>query len=399
MWKRRTRPSHRRRRPRPRPRRPDAAAPAGEPAEFLPLDAERTEQIRADLKRQRVAEEMTRRIAAADEAMFVLNQEIWAEVPSPDDPGSDVTEAEAETLREAARAQIAERMTAYAEERGLTYERLPLLSVPELTGGDYPVAEATNPTEDQFRQARPAYVPLIPYATPLFGGVRIGEAPDRSAMYALWKTDQRLPGRRELTDEGVRENVVAAFRRREAAKLAAERAEALAKLASAEGKTLEEVAAGQTVTGEAGGEPLTVKVTEPWIRLRADRPTDFQTMMLRGVNPTLVENPAGEIGPASREFLDAAFDALAPGEAAAAPAVDPDRWFTLELLSREPTNERLAELYDNFLKNARDDRALYQLAGQEARQATITALVEGLFDRYGIDREEVAALARAREEQ
>ncbi|MFH5802925.1 hypothetical protein [Alienimonas sp. DA493] len=364
------------------------------PEEFLPLNAERTEEIRERLKRDAVSEEMTRRIDAARDFMFLLGEEVWSEVPSPDDPASDVTEEEAEELRTAARETIAERMATYAEENGLTYNRLPFLGLNELIDGDYPVATAEIPGSARTGQPQLAIAPLLGnFQTPLFNDVRVGETPDGSALYAIWKADQRLPAEQELTDEGVREAVVAAFKRQKAAEAAAARADELAEQASAEGVTLQQVVEGQTVTGAEGGAPLEIQETGPFRRLRVNRPTGLEAF-LSGPSPARNPVPTFENGLVSEEFLDAAFDDLAPGEAAGVPGFRPDRSLTVELKSRQPSDEELSTLYENFLEEAAAEPRLYRQAGIEERRVALEAFINGLFEKYGVDRGAIGAMDR-----
>ena len=371
---------------------PPPAPTLEEPPEFLPLDAGRTESIRAELKRASVAAELDRRVAAAQEFMYTIGNEVWAPVPDPREPNVDLSEAEAAKLRVAAREEIGDRMAAYAKENGLTYKRLPFLSYPELVGGDYPVGAAQAPAD---RFARPQLAVDALWAnlqTPLFNDVRVGVAPDGSARFAVWKANQRFAAPQELTDEGVREQVVTAYKRREAAKLAEKRADELAELASADGKTLAQVAEGRTVTGKKGGAPLEVRETGPFARLRIDRPTDMASI-IQGVTGRLALNPVPKVPGASDELRDAAFDTLAPGQAAGVPGADPDRAFAVELLGREPSDERLSELYEAFLQDAATN-PVYGQAGDEARRAAYEAFIEGLFEKYNVDRAAIAPLDR-----
>ncbi|NNJ25345.1 hypothetical protein [Alienimonas chondri] len=399
----------------------EAAPPAPKPEEFLPLDPARREAIRARLKREAVSEEMTRRINAARDAMYVLGEEVWANVPNPEDPTVELSEEEVAELRTEARATIAQRMEAYAKKNGLTYKRLPFLSYPELVEGEEgatddekaddetadgdedeeendvgreSVGAAMAPSENQFQQSGLAIDPLAAnLRSPLFSDVRIGETPGGTALFAIWKADQRFAEEQELTDDGVREQVVEAFKLQKAAEAAAARADVLAKQASEEGKTLKEVVEGQTVTGKKDGTPLKVTETGSFLRLRVNRPSGIQAF-IQGPTPVRNPVPTMENGVASEEFLDAAFDTLEPGEAAGVPGAQPDRSLVVELISREPTDERLSELYETFLQNAREDPRLYQQAGDEVRGAAINAFVTGLFDKYGVDREAIGALSQ-----
>ena len=353
------------------------------PPEFQPLDADRMESLRAELLRAKVTAELERRTTAAADFMYTLGSEVWANVPDPRDPATTQSEEEIEALRDAARAETAKRLKAFAAENGFGYSATPFLAPADLGSEQYPVtraeARAASPTARPELAIGPFFANL---EGPLYQVVRTGVAPDTGDHFAAWKIDQRYSAEQALTDEGVRDAVVAAFKRQKAAELAEARAEALAAKASESGVSLRKAVEGETVTGKPDGEPLEVSETGPFTRLRLERPTGQLAFFQP---PTPRPNPVPTIGSASPDFLEAAFDTLTPGAATAVPAFDPDRSFTIELLAREPSDAALSEMYESFLKDAATNPGLYNSAGDEVAGAAQRAFVEGLFEKYGVD--------------
>ena len=376
----------------------DAAAQEP-PPEFFPLDESRRAAIRERLKRERVDAAVEEKVSAAAEVMYTLGSDVWAEVPVPEDPSVDLSEAELEELREQARQTIAGRLTEYAEENGLEYVSTEFVGVDDVAEDTYPVmlAETGFDTDDPFAQRDLLVARLFgSFTGPLYQVVRTGVRPDSGDGFAVWKTDQRYSAEQELTDPGVREAVVAAYKRRKAVELAQARAEALAAEASEEGKTLADVVAGQSLTGplppdasEAApeeGEPevplaLEVEPTGPFTRLRLNRPTG---PFAQFSPPT--PGPAGVpgVGAVSEEFLDAAFDDLSVGEAAAAEDADGAVVYVLELNDREPDGDQLEDLYEDFLRDAATNPGIYARVNDGAAYDSQRAFIDGLFEKYGV---------------
>ena len=261
----------------------EVAPPAPErepPPEFYPLDAERTESIRQQLKNARVEEETDRRINAALEFMLALGSDVWAELPDPNDPDVTLSEAEIESFRQEARKRIAAEMRGYAEEHGLTYGETDYVGVEDIRDEDAdPVllAESGSGRADPFAPRELAVASLFENFTgPLYQIVRTGARPETGDRFAVWKTGQRYSAPQELAEPGVREAVVAAFKRQKAAELARARAQELAAAASKEGVTLADAVAGRTATGPAGeddADALEVQPTGPFTRMRLTRPS------------------------------------------------------------------------------------------------------------------------------
>ena len=377
----------------------DAAPPApaaddAPPPEFFPLDEARRAAIRERLKREAVDAAVAEKVGAAAEVMYTLGSDIWAEVPDPADPSVDLTEAQIERARTEARQTIAGEMDDYAKANGLEYVSTEFVGVRDIEEDTYPVmlAEAGFDADDPFAQRELLVAPLFGnFAGPLYQVVRTGSRPDTGDGFAVWKTDQRYAAEQELTEPGVREAVVAAFKRREAAKLARERAEALAKVASQPDKTLGDAVAGQTAVGKAPAEAaadgadvpqlLEVEPTGPFTRLRLNRQTGAFGQPLPPV-PGPASVPG--VGSASDEFLDAAFGSLTVGRAAAAANADGDVVYVLELNDRTPDGEGLEDLYEDFLRDAATNPGLYARVNDRANYDSQRAFIDGLFEKYGV---------------
>ena len=371
-----------------------AAADAPPPPEFFPLDEARRASIRERLKRERVDAAVADKIGAAAEEMYTLGSDVWAEVPDPADPAVDLTEAQIEQARQDARETIAGKMVEYAEANGLEYVSTEFVGVRDIQEDTYPVmlAEAGFDADDPFAQRQLLVAPLFGnFAGPLYQVVRTGARPDTGDGFAVWKTDQRYAAEQELTEPGVRDAVVAAWKREKAAELAKARAEEIAAIASRADKTLGDAIAGQTATGEAPAEAaadgeevpqiLEVRPTGPFTRLRLNRQTGAFGQPLP---PTPGPAAVPGVGSASDEFLDAAFGSLTVGEAAAAANADGDVVYVLELNDRSPDGENLKDLYEDFLRDAATNPGLYARVNDRANYDSQRAFIDGLFEKYGV---------------
>ena len=376
----------------------DAAPPTPDrepPPEFFPLDEARRAGIRERLKQERVDAALAEKIGAAAEFMYVLGGDVWAEVPDPENPEVTLSPEEIETAREEARQVIAGKLAEYAEANDLEYVSTDFVGVSDIGDDTYPVMLAEAGFDaDPFSRRDLLVAPLFGnFDGQLYQPVRTGSRPDTGDGFAVWKTDQRYAAEQELTDPGVREAVVAAYKRREAAKLALERAEELAAEASQEGVTLADAVAGQAAAGPAPavaeGEDvdedapaeLEVEPTGPFPRLRLTRQGGQFGQFLPPV-PAPARVPG--VGDASDEFLDAAFGTLTPGEAAAAANMDGDVVYVLELNDRTPDGEGLKDLYADFLRDAATNPGVYARVNERAAYDSQRAFIDGLFEKYGV---------------
>ena len=156
-----------------------------------------------------------------------------------------------------------DKLKAFGEKLGLKYRVTPLLSAAELrVSEDHPIGGATDPIDEGTRRQQ-----VIGVVDRVFGrGGDSTHTPEvaedqgtknRFAYWAVERSESHVP---KFDESGVREQVLKAWKLKEALPKAEERAKKLAKLAAAGQGSLTEVMAGQTVTGEKDGKELTVLV-------------------------------------------------------------------------------------------------------------------------------------------
>ena len=361
---------------------PKGPAPAVEPPEFRPLEGELLEELRAQLYEEKVRAAVRAKTTAAENAMYSLAGEVWADVPVADAPDESRSEAEIAKVREAARQKILARMKAYAEKNGLAYEVTPFLDIRELAGSKkYAIGRAETTGSNPFGGGTLAIASLFErIGSPPFA---VGTAvdPDTQDRFVFWKVDDREAAVPTLEDEGVRGKVVAAYKKQKARALAEARATALAEMARKSDGPFAEALAGQTVTGKEDGPPL--KILDPgsfrWMRQSAaPNPGLFQ-------QPRAVMGAVPEVGPVDPSFMKSVFNELEPGDVGVAPDAGRNAWYAFELEDRSPDGEQLAEQRPRFLREAAASQGPYAPQAADERFAAQRRWVAELFEKYGVN--------------
>jgi hypothetical protein len=151
-----------------------------------------------------------------------------------------------------------------------------------------------------------------------------------TSRYVCWKIRDVPAHVPELKDPGIREQVVAAWKRLAAQPLAQKRAEELANKARASGgKDFEKALADETVTGASTGPPLVVfesGVFSFWQESSVANPMDRTRQVQLG-------NPSGVASP-GRKFMQVVFEQLADGEIGVALNDDASIYYVVKVLDR-----------------------------------------------------------------
>jgi hypothetical protein len=215
-----------------------------------------------------------------------------------------------------------------------------LASAQQLADPDAPpelqIVGATEPVESEIERADARSVIAM-----VFGdeGRKLyvpNEAQDygMSKRYAFWKIEDvpdRIP---QFSDPGIREAVLAAWKREKARPLAEERAKALAEVVKQSAEGMLQALAGQTVTGAAGAEPLSVRETEQfsWLRQSAAPQLNFMAPP-----PPPQVSPISAIDHASNDTMNTLFNELNDGEVGVVSNADKSAYYVVMVKNRNPS--------------------------------------------------------------
>lgn len=368
----------------PAPPLPDAAAPhsAGtgtEPPDRPgppPLDDELRSEIRDQVLRDRTRD----RLEALINETYQFMQDLALQMSNPPDDPQYLKEEAAE-----------ERLRQFAESKGLSYAKTPLLSPGELRSSeDFPIGRAVDrPFAEPFSMQPVSDVVTQAFTTSptqLLQPVRVVD-PETESRFVYWKTADVAEYRPEdLSRPEIRQQVLDTWRSLQARERARKRAEELSRLADDPAKPLSEVFAGQTVTGAADSPAVSVLHPAPFAWLKTADPRLSPNPWDRPA-PELSELPAvpGRIGD---RFMETVFDELAPGEAGVAHSFDTDYYYVVRVDAHNLADAPdLQAFRERFLREPLFDAAQWsdygKLALNELRQYQ-SDWSEELFRRHQV---------------
>ncbi|MBA3316401.1 MAG: hypothetical protein H0T47_24340 [Planctomycetaceae bacterium] len=304
-------------------------------------------EIQEDLFNQQARDAADAKLEKARDDIDLIVERVMDAVPLPDDSrDAEQRNAYEKRRREAVRKVVAE-MKAYAKKNDLKFQTTPYLSAMELyESDDYAIGKAvkweenaplfgrdTTPiVETIFSMSPEQPLTTIPAQSLLnesrYVALKIADAPARPAA---------------LTEEGMRDRVVKAWKLREARQLAKDRADELA-AAAKKSKGLTEVAKDATVTGKADGKKLTTTTVGPfsWLRRSTAPRTDFAP-------PEILPSELPQLPDAGEQFMETVFDELKVGETGVAPARDESAYYVVHIDSKS-LESNLAEVREKFLR-------------------------------------------------
>jgi hypothetical protein len=297
------------------------------------------ERIFDDLLKERTLKAMKERIESVTSKMRRLGSYTFAEKGSKSYRSPQDIAAELKEL---------------AKSLDLKYVETPLVSAEELSKSEeFKIGQATDPQDESFnRQASATVIQRV------FGRgsdstftPEIAEDPGTKNRFAYWIVERKEAHVPKFDEEGVRQQVVNAWKVDQARPKAEERAKALAKLA-ADGKKLTEVFAGETVTGDKDGLQLTV--IEPTEKVSH---FSIQGLSAPGLNPFQPGSERVELSQIlgldklGDDFFSA-IDRMKPGETIAIPNFDRSAFIVVHVTDREEVAaEEDAPQRGEFLKS------------------------------------------------
>jgi hypothetical protein len=298
------------------------ATPPAEPAGPRELDDELREEIRDQILRRKTAQKQQELMGQAFELMGI---ELSSARMVPEDDDAYVSAADA-----------TQKLKEFARQKGLAYERTPLLTMRELQQSEeYPIGRAGSVANIQSSESA-AQLAFSMAPSSLYQARQVMDI-ETGSRFVFWKVEDvasYVP--QSLDDPGIREQVVKAWRQLQAREKARARAQELAKQADGVETPLSEIFAGATVTGKEGADAVSI-VQPPkfsWLSAPSAQmsPNPFNRPM-----PTMTElrTVPGDVG---EEFMRTVFNELDPGEAGVAHSYDMEYFYVVKVIDRSYGN-------------------------------------------------------------
>jgi hypothetical protein len=359
--------------------------PEGPEPEFHPLDEILKREIHDQILRTRTQAAMKEQIEAASDFLQSLREQL-----NPAEIGG-VPKMSAEARKKA--------VSEYAAKHQLVYVLTPLLSAEELQNSaeKYPIADGTEPVEDQFQQRAPVRVMQILFLSSpelLYEPYRAEEG--ESHRFAYWKVEDLADHVPTLKDPGVREQAVRGWKIAEfAQKKAKDRADALADLVRKSKQGMPEALAGQKVAPSDKGPAVVVVPTPPfaWYTVQSTAPRD----LMPDPAPRLSEI-TGVTSP-DEAFMKAIFDEMKVGDVRVVPNLGPTAYYVVRVKTRHPADDAEKEAFRaRFLKERLfssgfmfGGRTTYDYLNMPQQQQLAGDWMQRLYTKYNVRRNEEEA--------
>ena len=331
----------------------DAAAdedkPKIEPIRYLPLTDDLKDEIRGRINRERTLDALTQRTEDAAKKMRELADKYIL------DAAREANAAGKEFNDTDNAGPMASEMKAWGEANGLKYIETPNLTYLQFANEEeYPLGSATEPVEDDFSNPNPESIAVKLFNSPnkavLYNPAQAEDqlTNNRFAYWVIEETDSKVP---TFEDDGIREQVVEAWKTIESRPLAKKRAEELkvkVEAALADGKTISDALAEETTTGAKQGVIIAVRNAPrfSWMRRSSASPNSFMPQ------PPVMSQVIGVDG-AGRDFMRYVFEELNDGDVGVVPNSDFSSYYIVQAINRTPSSEEnVAKLREEFMKGS-----------------------------------------------
>jgi hypothetical protein len=158
------------------------------------------------------------------------------------------------------------------------------------------------------------------------------------ASYVCWKVQDAPVHVPKLTEAGIREQVVKAWKRMESLPLAKKRAEELADRVRQKGNGLASALGSETVTGDPRGLEITVSGESPEFSFY--RESSAPSMFRQPRGPTVELDKPIVVENAGRKFMQVVFNDLAEGDVGVALNDDASVYYVVKVTSRRPADRQ-----------------------------------------------------------
>ena len=296
-----------------------APAEAAPMPKYKPLDDELKTEIREKLVSQRATALLRERINRATDELQKIALKMGAKYPSVNIPADQ---------QAALTKEFAAAVQPIAKADGLLYGETKLTSFAEFV---------ELPGLGKAREAGASEAAAInadPITFTLFGAEQtrlVVRASDEETgdLYIVWKIEHVAEHVPTFDEEGVKEQVVKAWKREQAIPLAKARAEALAKKVRDLDKPMAEALAETTVTGAKDGVQVVVNATPEFTWLRQSSAPSF---MMASQAPELSTLPF--VDKPGEAFMKTVFTELKPGEVGVTANADSTVWYVVKVTER-----------------------------------------------------------------
>ncbi len=382
--------------------------PSEDEVKYRPFEDVRDE-IRDILLREKTLALQREKMEKASEAVRswrTAYDELRAEIESkssaflrenPEATDSDVEAHVADLNKklDAAATDIVKQATTYAEKSGLTFVETDLISQQELLDNeDYEIGSAREPIENidptsQFTEPDTVATLAFRSATrEFFADTAEGQFDD--TRYVYWLTEKEAAHEPTFDEAGIREQVEAAWRARQGAPKAEERAKKLAETVTAAigEKPMPEAVIDETVTGEEEGDQVSVMTSIPFTWLRQS----FQGMQM---NPFMGPQPTVEFGviPGIDNVDDNFMRTVAEmnvGDVKVIPNGDKSSYYVVHLKSRSPSgadDPQLEQLRQQFISEDAPFSPVFRQLATGEQQSINQRWFATFMGNYGVDLE------------
>lgn len=350
----------------------DSLAPPA--VEQRPLDDELKQIIREQLVMQRASEAIQKALTRTMEEL--REEKLGLRVSRPEGDAGRITMKEAlEKVRE------------IAARHGLKFVETPLMSYEELIESEeHRVGRAIRhmPGSRNFQSAAQDLFTTSPKDILSFRQAddfgRPGETAERFIYCKLEHLDSFIP--EDMTDERVRADVVAAWRRIKARELARKRAEELVKKVRGSDQPMMDLLSAETVTGKEGSEPLLLRRSGQfsWMRQSSAPAMGLQQPdMTPELSQPLAPEQVGE------DFMKVVFDELGVNDVGVAPGEDHDVFYAVKIETRIPSTPEEWEIArTNFLAGGMQAETAERTMIRELRSEVMPYWPDQLFRKYDV---------------
>jgi hypothetical protein len=376
------------------------------PVEYRPLDDELKSEIRDQLHEQKIREEIEKRIDTVMSGLQKLERERSSKRRAIVKADQSIEPKDrAEKLRDF-NGTLLKGMQDLGKELGFSFVETRLLSARDLSTDDIvPVGTAQDVISG---------TPVFQMVFELFPSendpwndanlftrkkaVKNQFAVEGQESHFVWWITEFSPSHvPELTDPGIREEVVLTLKRQKAREDAKKRGEALAKLLNdeaakpeAERKPAGELLQGQTILDQADSPAVVVRQTQlfSWLEQELTPQMNFmQRPRLRLSTINYADESGGEVRFAGDRFMRAVFEELPAGGATVVPDDELGVFYVAQAAERVVNQDVLRQM---FLQEGRQfafrQGPVADLLAATVLQPATTAWVESIWKKYGIDR-------------
>ncbi|MFM7059487.1 MAG: hypothetical protein ACKO2P_21445 [Planctomycetota bacterium] len=376
------------------------------PVEYRPLDDELKSEIRDQLHEERIRKEIEQRIDTVMSGLQKLERDRSAKRRAIVKADQAIEpKARAEKLRDFDETLL-QSMQDLGKPLGFSFVETRLLSARDLSTDDIvPIGTAQDATSGSpvFQMV----FELFPSENDPYNDANLFTrkkavknqftVEGQESHFVWWITRFSPSHVPELTDAGIREEVVLALKRQKAREEAQKRGKALAKLLNDEAAKTEterkptaELLQGLTVLDKPDSPAIVVRQTQLFSWLEQDLTPQMNFMQrprLRLSSINYADESGGEVRSVGDRFMRAVFEELPAGQAAVVPDEELGIYYVAQVAERIANEDVLRQM---FLQEGRQfgfrQGAVADLLTATVLQPATTAWVDSVWKKYGIDR-------------